>query len=345
MSIKKVLVTGAAGFIGSHLVDYLLDQGHIVYGVDDFSGGYMRNVNPKSSFTELDLRNREKVEEYIKKIRPELIYHLAADATEGRSQFTPLNCTERTYLNYLYVLVPAIKYGLKKMVYVSSMSVYGAQTPPFDEGYETKPEDIYAIAKSSAEKATEILSSVHGFDYVIIRPHNVYGERQNMADPYRNVAAIFINRLLAGKNFYIYGDGEQKRSFTYVNDCILPLAKSGLDNSVNGEIFNVGPGKESAISIKELSNLILKEFFNPGEIPEKMKPTYLPDRPREVKDAYPNHEKAEKILGYKSETSLRDGIKKMIAWAKKIGYQEPVYLDKIELTSGNIPKTWLDKLI
>ena len=175
----KVLVTGAAGFMGSHLVDALLAKGCAVFGVDDMSGGYWRNVHPESDFTVLDLRDREATAAYVERVRPEMIFHMAADATEGRSQFTPITSTERNYLAYLNVLVPAIRSGMRKMVLISSMSVYGAQPAPFHEDLPRLPEDIYAIAKAAMERTTEIMAEVHGFQYTIIRPHNVYGERQN----------------------------------------------------------------------------------------------------------------------------------------------------------------------
>jgi len=340
---KKILVTGAAGFIGSHLVDYLINKKYLVYGIDDLSGGYLRNVNKKCIFTKLDLRKKEKIKKYIEKIKPELIYHLAADATEGRSQFTPLECTERNYLAYLNLLIPAIKNGLKKIVLVSSMSVYGAQKPPFVEAQEPSPEDIYGISKTSMEKATKILARVHNFKYVIIRPHNVYGPKQNMADPYRNVVAIFINRLLLGKHFFIYGDGKQKRAYTYIDDCVIPLAKSAFIKKAENQIFNVGSDKE--YSINELAKEVLINFFGTKKYSRKFIPVHLPDRPQEVKNAFSLNQKSRKIIKYNKTTSLSDGIKKMVIWSKKIGYQKPVYLPNIELPSKKLPQTWSKKMI
>ena len=342
---KKILVTGSAGFMGSHLVDYLLDKGFRVYGVDDLSGGYLKNVNKKSHFTKLDLRNKKKTRDYINKIKPDLVYHLAADATEGRSQFTPLGCTERNYLAYLNLLVPAIRSGMKRIVITSSMAVYGNQKPPFHEGLEPKPEDMYGISKTAMEQATKVLSSVHGFEYVITRPHNVYGPCQNMADPYRNVVAIFINKLLEGKPFFIYGNGKQKRCFTYIDDCTTPLAKCGFLKNLHEEIINIGPGPEEAVTINELAKTVLSAFFEGSTIPKKFLPVYLPDRPQEVKHAFSTHDKAKKMLGYCPKVKLKEGIRKMIEWARILGYQKPIYLEEIELISKDMPKTWKKKLI
>lgn len=339
----KILVTGAAGFMGSHLVDALLDLGHEVHGVDDLSGGYLDNVNPKSNFIKLDLRDREKTEKNISKIRPEVVFHLAADATEGRSQFTPINCTQRNYMAYLNLLIPCIKNGMKKIVVTSSMSVYGNQKPPFEETMERKPEDIYGISKSAMERATEILSSVHKFKYTIIRPHNVYGPRQNMADPYRNVIAIFINCLLNNKNFYIYGEGKQKRAFSYIDDFTPYIIKAGFSTKADGEIFNIGPIQE--YTINELAKVVLKNFFPNGKVPKRLMPKYLPIRPMEVIDAWCTVSKAEKILGYKTTIDLNDGVKKMIEWAKQKGPRNFRYLDKLELVNEDTPATWKKKLL
>lgn len=339
----KILVTGAAGFMGSHLVDELLHMGHQVYGVDDLSGGYMENVNAKSVFTKLDLRDREKTAALVTKIKPKLVFHLAADATEGRSQFTPINCTQRNYMAYLNLLIPAIKNGMDKIVVTSSMSVYGSQQAPFSEDMERRPDDIYGISKAAMEHATEIMAKVHGFRYTIIRPHNVYGPRQNMADPYRNVIAIFMNCLLNKKHFYIYGDGKQKRAFSYIDDFTPYIIKAAFLKKADGEIFNIGPLQEYTINY--LAKVVLKEFFPHGKIPKKYQPVYLPLRPMEVKDAWSTVDKAERILGYKTTTTLDQGVKKMIAWAKHKGPQAFKYLDDLELVNEKTPATWKNKLI
>jgi len=347
MSVRRtrVLVTGAAGFMGSHLVDALVADGHEVFGVDDMSGGYWRNIHRKSEFTALDLRLREPTDAYIGKVRPEIIFHMAADATEGRSQFTPLSSTERNYVAYLNVLVPAIREGLRKMVLISSMSVYGAQAAPFSEEMPRLPEDVYAIAKAAMERSTEILSEVHGFEYTIIRPHNVYGERQNIADPYRNVIGIFINRLLAGKPFFIYGDGEQKRAFSHIDDFTPYTVRAGFDDVANGQIFNIGPREE--YSINEVARLVLKHFgYDPGDPPAAVKPIYQPPRPKEVREAYCTLDKAQKLLGYHTTVSIGEGIRRMVAWAKTLGPQTMRYLeDGLELTGGGAPATWTNQMM
>jgi UDP-glucose 4-epimerase len=330
--------------MGSHLVDHLVGEGHEVYGVDDMSGGFWRNIHPDSHFTELDLREKEATLAYIHEVKPELLYHLAADATEGRSQFTPIQCTERNYMAYLNTLVPAIECGLERVVVTSSMSVYGAQKPPFSEEMEPRPEDIYGIAKAAMETSTRILSSVHGFEYVVVRPHNVYGPRQNIADPYRNVIGIFINRLLQGKHFYIYGDGEQHRAFTYIDDFTPYMAAAGFKPECAGEVMNLGTRKET--SINTLTDMLFQLFFGDQEPPPKLKPVYLPDRPQEVREAYCTAGKAERLLDYRTDTDLAEGLKHMLAWARELGPQQPRYLeDGMELTHGDVPATWRDKLI
>lgn len=340
---QRILVTGSAGFMGSHLYDQLFDAGYEIYGVDDLSGGFMENVSQNKFFTKLDLRDRGKTADYIDLIKPEIIFHLAADATEGRSQFTPHSAIDRNLVAYTNLLIPAIKNGLQKMILTSSMSVYGKQQVPFHEEMIPQPEDIYGIAKSAMEQTTKVLSSVYGFKYVIIRPHNVYGPRQNLTDPYRNVVGIFINRLLHGKNFYVYGDGKQKRAFSYIDDVVPAMIKAAFELKCEGKAINIG--SDEPVTLSYLGQVVLEEFFQKENFSAKLKPKHFPDRPQEVKYAYCNHDLAKKLLGFKPKTDLRDGMRTMITWAKNRGPQPFVYLAKLELEHSRMPKTWKAKLI
>lgn len=326
----KILVTGAAGFMGYHLLKHLTKEGNQVIGLDNFSIG--NNKHP--STIDLDLTHKDSIDYFMKAQRFDVLYHLAAWAHEGLSQFSPIRITENNYFAYLNVLTPFIKYGGKHVVLTSSMSVYGDQEPPFNEKMERKPMDVYAVAKTSMERVTEILSKVHGFRYSIVRPHNVYGPGQVMSDPYRNVVAIFINKTLKNEPFYIYGDGKQKRAFSYIDDVIPYLAKA-VD--YHGEIINIGPLEE--YSINKLGSEVLRAFNS------TLVPIHVEDRPLEVKNAWCTNDKAQKLLGYKTTVPLREGITRMVAWAKTVGPQETKYLDNLELETENTPITWKEHLI
>ena len=342
-SKTKILVTGSAGFIGSYIYDLLFGMGHEVCGVDDLSGGFMRNVSQKKFFTKLDLRDRVKTAKYIGKLKPDMIFHLAADATEGRSQFTPFSAMDRNIVAYTNLLVPAIKHGLKKMILTSSMSVYGAQQTPFHEGMIPQPEDIYGTAKTAMEQTTKVMGKVYGFKYVIVRPHNVYGPRQNLSDPYRNVVGIFINRLLHGKNFYIYGDGKQKRAFSHIDDVAPAMVRTGFDKKCEGQILNLG--SDTPVTLNELANIVLEEFFNHRKIPAKLLPEKFPARLQEVKYAFCSHKVAKKLIGFQAKVPLRTGVKGMISWANSLGHQPFVYLASMDLEHDLAPNTWKAKLI
>lgn len=203
------------------------------------------------------------------------------------------------------------------------------------------PEDIYGITKAAMEQVTKVMSSVYGFKYLIFRPHNVYGPRQNLSDPYRNVIGIFINCLLQGKRFYIYGNGKQQRAFSYIDDITPAIAQAAFEKNIENEIFNIGSG--DVITLNELAESILNEFFD-SVVPKNLNPQYLPDRPQEVKDAFCDHKKAKKLLGYEAKIKLRNGIKETISWAKFIGPQKFIYLDSFDLKHEDIPKTWSKKL-
>ena len=333
----KILVTGTAGFMGSHLAEYLANQGHEVVGLDNMSIGSRDNIPKNITFVQADMRHPESMDLLCTMHEPELIFHLACWAHEGLSQFMPKHITENNYNAFLNLIVPAIKHGMKRIVVCSSMSVYGAQKPPFNEEMDRMPEDIYAIAKTAMEEATEVLADVHGFDYTIIRPHNVYGPRQMLWDPYRNVAGIFINRILNGKPPIIYGDGQQTRAFSYIDDVTPYLAKAGFLEETKGEIINIGPLED--YTIQELAETILDAFGS------ELKPIHMPDRPREVKHAYCTNDKAQRLLGYKTTIGLDEGIRRMVDWAKTIGPKDFKYLTQLELTGSKVPETWSRKLM
>jgi UDP-glucose 4-epimerase len=324
----RILCTGHLGFIGSHLVDELVKE-HEVFGIDNLSGGNLDNGNEKCVDFIQDLRDKEKIEDICKEVKADVLYHLAADATEGRSQFTPTSAIENNLNAYMNVLIPFLKNGGKKVILFSSMSVYGKGEPPFAEYIERKPVDVYGQAKRAMEEITEILSEVHGFEYCILRPHNIYGERQRLDDPYRNVIGIFINRLLQDKPLYIYGDGEQRRAFSYIGDIVSPMVKA---MELNGEIVNIGSAHH--YSINQLASLISD------------KREYIADRPKEVKEAYCTTEKSKRLLGFEDRVSLADGITRTIIWARDRGHKEPKYLEELEIDLLNkAPRTWVDKLI
>lgn len=336
--MSKILVTGAAGFMGSHLAELLANQGHEVYGIDNESIGLKSNVPENIKYARMDMRNAEDMASVIEECKPEIIFHLAAWAHEGLSQFMPRLITENNYNTFLNLIVPAIQNGLKRIIVFSSMSVYGAQTPPFSEELSRQPEDVYAIAKTAMEEAVEILSEVHGFEYVIIRPHNVYGPKQALHDPYRNVVGIFMNRVMKGLPPIIYGDGEQTRAFTYIDDVIPYVAKAGFLDECKSQIYNIGPVEE--YSINRLAQAVLTAFERTDLSPE-----HVADRPKEVKHAYCTNQKAIDTLGYKTSVTLEQGITNMAKWAQEQGPQEFRYLDKLELSGENIPTTWKNKLI
>ena len=323
--------------MGSHLAEFLASEGHDVTGIDNLSIGRIENVPNNIEFQQLDLTNPIDTKLLCERGKFELVYHLAAWAHEGLSQFMPRLITENNYNAFLNLIVPAVNNGMKRIVVTSSMSVYGDQTPPFHEELPRKPVDIYAVAKTAMEESLEILSDVHGFEYSILRPHNVYGPKQAIWDPYRNVVGIFINRAMKGLPPIIYGDGEQTRAFSYIEDVNPYIAKAGFSPRANKEIINIGPCEE--YTVNELAQTVLEAF----EL--DIKPEYVPDRPREVKHAYCTNDKAQRILGYHTTTDLKTGVGKMVEWAKTWGPQEFEYLDEIELAGEKVPRTWREKIM
>jgi len=325
----RILVTGGAGFIGSNLIDRLVKNNKVSV-IDDLSSGYTRNINKKAKLYKFDLRNYKKTKEAIKEIKPEVIYHLATNAAESKSQFCPYDICTRNYVTSLTLLSNSINKGLKKFIYTSSEAVYGKELDrPFKETDTPIPVDLYGASKLATEKAILLLSQVHKFEYVIVRPHNIYGVRQDMADPYRNAVTIFMNQVLKNQPYYIYGDGEQRRQFTFVDD-----VADALVNSIDAKdgIYNLG--SDTSYSVNQLSDLVMSiSGFD-------KKPVYLPARVNEVQICEADNTLARKYLKYKDTISFDEGVKRTWEYCKKLGPQK-LRTSSFEIMSPLIPKNWL----
>lgn len=338
----KHLVTGNAGFIGSWLADALIERGDNVWGADDLSGGDRQHVHRDlqahgwAKFICTDLAGPF-LEGVGHGADCDILWHLAADATEGRSQFTPTSAVHNNVTAYINTLTACIKawkaagdIERRKVVLFSSIAVYGDQPPPFDEAMPRRPVDVYGGAKAYMEQITETLADVHGFRYTIIRPHNVFGPRQRLDDPYRNVVGIFMNRIMRGEPLLIYGDGEQRRAFSYIRNsmsCYLLCRGEATD----GEIYNVGGMRD--ISINALAEMVMDGMGRRVEV------RHVPDRPREVKEAFATYRKSVEQLGYRDAVSIKEGVRTMAAWAVEQGPQDWRY-DPLELDSEKAPEHW-----
>ena len=330
----EILVTGGAGFMGSWLVDELINRGYNVTSVDNLQGGVRDNINPKCRFIKIDLRDNKKVAQICKGI--DIIYHLAAYAAEGQSFFSPIQINDINITPMNNLLVGAVNNDIKKFIYTSSMAVYGDQEPPFSEDLPRKPVDPYGCGKAYCENMLELFSNNFGFDHTIIRPHNVYGPRQNLSDPYRNVLMIWINRIMRNKPPFIYGDGEQLRAFSYIEDVNPALANASEYEKTNGEIINLG--SYEIVSINNACQIVLEAMGS------ELKPIHVDARPGEVKNAYCTTEKSKRLLSYQTKHTLKEGVGKMMNWAKMVGPQKPTYTIPLEIHK-KAPEVWVKKLI
>jgi UDP-glucose 4-epimerase len=336
MAKKTIFITGVAGFLGSHLAEAFIKQGDRVIGCDSLIGGYMDNVPKGVEFTKADCLDRESMVRLTKGV--DIVYHCACTAHEGLSVFSPHLITQNTFGVTTSVLSASIVNKVKRFVFCSSIARYGTQPVlPFTEDMTPRPQDPYGIAKYACELIIRELCGVYGMEYVIAAPHNIIGPRQKYDDPYRNVASIMINLMLQGRQPIIYGDGEQRRSFSFVNDVVDPLIKMGTEPGVVGEVINVGPDEEF-ISVNELAHEI------GSLLGMEVRPIYMPDRPREVKLATCSADKARKLLGYKTSTSLRDGLQTIIDYVKTRGVKSFDYGLEIEIVNDMTPRAWKDKL-
>jgi len=333
----KVLVTGVAGFMGSHLADAFLAKGYDVIGIDNLLGGYEENVPSGVDFYNIDLDNLELIQPLFEDV--DLVVHTACTAYEGLSVFSPSLVVRNTMQITTNIMSACVKANVKKIVHLSSMARYGTQdVVPFVESMTPKPQDPYGIAKYGAELMIKNIADTHGLNYVILVPHNIIGPRQKFDDPYRNVASIMINRMLQGKQPIIYGNGEQKRCFSFMQDVTDPLMIACETDVTDGRIVNIGPDEEF-VTINELAQKlsIILDF--------KLEPIYMPGRPQEVFHANCSANLARELLNYKTTTSLESGLVELVNWIKSKGARQFNYHLPLEFVTDKTPKTWTDRLM
>jgi UDP-glucose 4-epimerase len=324
------LVTGGAGFMGSHVTEQLLRGGHEVVVLDDLSGGFVDNVPIGARFINGSILDEGLIERLFNEHSFTYVYHLAAYAAEGLSHFIKRFNYQNNLIGSVNLINASINYGVKCFVFTSSIAVYGAGQAPMREEMVPVPEDSYGIAKLAVEQELKVSHEMFGLDYVVFRPHNVYGERQNIGDRYRNVVGIFMNQILRGERLTIFGDGTQVRAFTHISD-VAPIIANSVDfPDARNEIFNVGADVPYAVN--DLARVVSHCMEAECQV------VHLDPR-NEVRVAFSDHSKAERVFGSKAQTALSDGLWAMAGWVKAHGARESSIFENIEV-SKNMPPSW-----
>jgi UDP-glucose 4-epimerase len=329
--MSSTLVTGGAGFLGAHVAAELLRRGHEVVVLDDLSGGLESQVPAGARFVRGSVLDDALVERLFREARFEVVFHLAAYAAEGLSPFIRRFNYENNVVGSMTVLNAAVRHDVRRLVFTSSIAVYGTGELPLRETTTPRPEDPYGIAKYAVELDLAAATREFGIEHTIFRPHNVYGELQSMRDRYRNVVGIFLNQVLAGRPLTIFGDGRQTRAFTYVGDLVPAIVDGGFLDAARDRTFNVGG--DAASSVRELADTLLE--VTGARVPVE----HLPAR-HEVVHAWADHTLARELLGARLDaTSLRDGLARTWAWARTLGPQETPPFAAIEIHKG-LPPSW-----
>lgn len=323
------LVTGGAGFIGSHVVDSLIADGCDVVVLDDLSGGFVENVNPAATFVHGSVTDHQLVDGIFRDREIHYVYHLAAYAAEGLSHFIRRFNYTNNVVGSMTLINAAVKYGCRCFVFTSSIAVYGAGQTPMTEEMNPSPEDPYGIAKLSVELDLRAARRMFGLNYIIFRPHNVYGERQNIGDPYRNVVGIFMNGILRGLPCGVFGDGTQTRAFTHIADVAPIIAKAVKHQDAYGEVFNIGA--DVPYSINQLARAVQEAMGVETGI------TFLPAR-EEVLQAFSDHSKCERFFGGE-KIGLAEGLRRMAEWVHGVGARQGRPFENIEVMR-NLPLSW-----
>jgi len=332
-NVSNILVTGGAGFIGSHVAEELVGRGHTVTVLDDLSGGFVENVCAGAHFVKGSIDDVELIGALFKEQRYEYVFHLAAYAAEGLSHFIKRFNYNNNLIGSINLINAAINRNVKCFVFASSIAVYGtAPQLPMTEETAADPEDSYGIAKLAVEQELSACKHMFDLNYIIFRPHNVYGERQNIGDKYRNVVGIFMNQILQGKPMTIFGDGSQKRAFSYIADVAPVIAQSIEMPAAYNQVFNIGA--DQPYSVDELAAAVAQAMGAEANI------AHLPAR-NEVLHAYSSHEKVRQVFGARRLHSLEEGLHLMAAWVRRHGARTSSKFENIEVTK-NFPAAWLD---
>ncbi len=324
------LITGGAGFIGSHVAKHCINAGHKVVVLDDLSGGFEDHIPNGAIFIKGSVTDHQLLANLFEEYQFDYIYHLAAYAAEGLSHFIRRFNYNNNLIGSVNLINEAVKHDCKCFVFTSSIAVYGPGQLPMKEDMIPVPEDPYGIAKYAVELDLQSAAEMYGLNYVIFRPHNVYGENQNIGDKYRNVIGIFMNQLMQNKPLTIFGDGSQTRAFSYIDDVAIPIAKSASLPEAYNNVFNIGA--DQPYSINELVNVVGKQFNVAPEI------NYLKAR-KEVKHAYSDHSKAHEVFGQNGSIKLDEGISRMAKWAYKVGARKSKEFKEVEVRK-NMPQGW-----
>jgi UDP-glucose 4-epimerase len=329
--MSRSLVTGGAGFLGAHLVRELLDRGDEVVALDDLSGGFASNVDPRARFVEASVTDVETIDALFRAERFDHVYHLAAYAAEGLSHFIKRFNYTNNVLGSVTLINAAVNHGVDCFVFTSSIAVYGSEQTPMTEEMTPEPEDSYGIAKRAVELELRSSKEMFDLDYVTFRPHNVYGELQNIGDRYRNVLGIFINQIMLGEPLSVFGDGTQTRAFSYVSDVVAPIAAAPHLPGARGEIFNVGA--DQPWSVNDLTDLVRREMGVPDH------PVVHHEARKEVTHAFSDHSKLARVFGEHPTVPLPDGVARMCAWAREHGPRSTAMFTGIEIDK-NLPPSW-----
>lgn len=331
---KYVLITGVAGLLGSNLANWIM-QHHPEYrvvGIDAMIGGIETNIPSAVKFYRRDL-SKDDISDLFEKFKPEYVFHFAAYAAEGLSPFIRKFNYENNVVSTVAIVNECIKHNVKRLVYTSSMSVYGhgGQQPPFLESMPRCPIDPYGVSKAACEMDIEIAGEQHNLDYCIIRPHNVYGPGQNIWDPYRNVLGIWMYRALHSLPMRIYGDGKQQRAFTFIGDILEPLWNAAVLPEASRKIVNMGD--TPAVSIESAAFLLKRVIEDSEALGGQVEIEYCEPR-HEVKNAFPDGKLSEELLGFKYRTTLSEGLQRMWLWVCHQPQRELQLWESYELDKG-----------